>query len=367
MSRERWAAALVVALLATACGGEVDEPEPILRPVRFERVAARAQSVDRSLAAVVRAGLESRLSFRVSGSVQRLSVKVGDRVRRSATLARLDPTDFELRVEEAKAALAQAQASLRRAEADFDRVRALYENNNASKAELDASRAGAESAVALMQAVTKQLEQAKQQLGYTNLQAPSDGAIASVAVEVNENVQAGQEICLLIADRRPEVVIPVPEVMIGSIEAGQPVLVSISALPGQSFSAEVTEVGVAVTGAATTYPVRARFVDWSDSIRAGMAAEVRFTLTGEGGAGRIFVPAVAVGEDRAGRYVFVLEPAGDGTGSVERRSVEIGSSTVVGIEVIDGLAEDELLVTAGARRLSDGMRVRVLGPSESRG
>ncbi len=367
MSPSRSAGVLSLALLAAACGGPPEEPAPVLRPVRYEKVSSRALSVDRSLAAVVRAGLESRLSFRVAGSIERLSVKVGDRVRGGETLAELDPTDFELRVEEAKAALAQAQASLRRAEADFDRVRALYENNHASKAELDASRASAESAVAQVQAVTKQLEQANQQLGYTQLQAPGDGAIASVAVEANENVQAGQEICLLIAGSRPEVVIPVPEVMIGSIEAGQRVSVSIAALPGQTFGAEVTEVGVAVTGAATTYPVRARFLDWSSSIRAGMAAEVTFTLEGEEGGGRIFVPAVAVGEDRAGRYVFVLEPYGDGSGSVERRSVEIGATNVLGIEVVDGLSEGELVVTAGVRRLSDGMRVRVSGTAESDG
>lgn len=351
-------AALLGGLVA-ACGAEPEASTPTLRPVRVEEVVISEGSVDRSLAAVVQAGVESRLSFRVSGSVARLDVRVGDRVRSGQVLARLDPTDFELRVEEAKAALAQAEASLRRVEADFDRVRALYENNNASKAELDASRAAAESAVAQANAVTKQLEQAGQQLGYASLRAPADGAIASVSIEVNENVQAGQVICLLIAAGQPEVVVPVPEGMIAAVEKGQQVSVEIPALPGQTFIAEVTEVGVSLTGGAATYPVKARLVGATVGIRAGMAAEVTFKWTDGGGEVRLFVPGVAVGEDRDGRFVFVLRPGEAGVGTVERRAVRVGVASAAGVEIAAGVAAGELVVTAGVRRLSDGMRVRV--------
>ena len=360
MSTIRISSLVVLSLAWWGCGTETEEIAPVLRPVRYQQVSGGALSMERTLAGVVHAGVESRLSFRVSGSVERIPIQVGDRVRRGQTLARLDPTDYELQVEEAKAALAQAQATLRRSEADFERVRALYENNNASKAELDASRASAESAVAQVDAVTKQLEQANQQLGYTALLAPATGAIASVGVEVNENVQAGQEICLLIAGGQPEVEIPVPEVMIGAIAAGQSVSVELPALPGRTFEAEVTEVGVAVTGAATTYPVTARLLAPEASIRAGMAAEVTFNLAGEARDDRIFVPGLSVGEDREGRFVFVLTPDAEGEGTVERRSVEIGQTDDRGIEVVTGLSEDELIVTAGVRRLADGMRVRVL-------
>ena len=367
MNIQRLDRALLFALLIAGCGNEAEEVAPTLRPVRYERVSTTTSTVDRSLAGVVKAGLESRLSFRVSGSVRSIDVKVGDRVRRGQVLARLDPTDFELRVEEAKAALAQAEASLRRVEADFDRVRALYENSNASKAELDASRAGAESAVAQVQAVTKQLEQANQQLGYTVLRAPTDGAIATVPVEVNENVQAGQVICLLIAGGQPEVVVSVPEVMISAVQEGQKVSVELAALPDRTLEALVTEVGVAVTGSATAYPVTARFVEAEPGIRAGMAAEVTFRWETDGNEARIFVPAISVGEDQQGRHVYVLRPESDGEGSVERRGVRIGVANALGVEVVEGLSEDELVVTAGVRRLADGMRVLVLESSESRG
>ncbi len=73
----------------------------------------------------------------------------------------------------------------------------------------------------------------------------------------------------------------------------------------------------------------------------------------------MMVPAVAVGEDRDGRYVFVLEPGAEGEGSVTRREVTVGELTSEGLEILSGLTEGELLVTAGVRRLTDGEAVKM--------
>ena len=351
--------AAILAVSALSACAEEAVVETVLRPVRFEVVDLSGVSQTRTLAGVVRSGVESRLSFRVAGPIEWLGIAVGDSVVRGQTLARLDPIDYELRVEEARAALAQAEANRRKAVADRERVRALYENNNASKSELDAARAADESAQAQVDARTKQLEQARQQVGYTSLKAPSDGAIASVTAEVNENVNSGQEICLLISGTDAEVATAVPEVMIGAIEVGQVIEVDLDALPGDTFRAEVAEVGVAVTGAATTFVVTARFLDWDQRIRAGMAADLTFELTAGDGGSQMIVPWVAVGEDAEGRFVFVLDGEPGGEGTVHRRSVEVGRPHETGIEILGGLEEGELIVTAGVRRLTDGDRVLV--------
>ncbi len=362
---------LLILTLATGLAGCGDEPQaatPELRPVRTVFVERSGGGVTRTLAGVARAGVESRLSFRVAGTVDSVDVALGDRVRNRQILARLDPTDYELKVDEAEAGLAQAQAGLRRAEADYERVRALYENKNASKGELDAARAGAESAQAQVESSAKRLEQAGQQVGYTVLRAPSDGAIAAVSLEVNENVGAGRQVFLLTAGAEPEIEVAVPEVLIAQVEVGQPVSVRFDALPGRQLAAEITEVGVAVTGSASTFQVTAGIAEPADDVRSGMAAEVTFTFKGDRGE-RILAPGVAIGEDRDGRFVFVLERGDNGTGVVHRRAVRVGEPTegLGGIEILDGLAEGEEVVTAGVRRLSDGMAVKVLAaaPGES--
>jgi hypothetical protein len=134
--------------------------------------------------------------------------------------------------------------------------------------------------------------------------------------------------------------------------------VECDALPGETLEAFVTEVGVAASGA-TTFPVTVQLASRDDRVRPGMAAEVTFRLASSVALGnRIFVPVVAVGEDRDGRFVFLAEPQAQGRGTVRRKPVTVGDLTTDGehdlIEVLDGLAEGDIIITAGVRRLEDG-------------
>ncbi|MFQ5526339.1 MAG: efflux RND transporter periplasmic adaptor subunit [Thermoanaerobaculia bacterium] len=353
------AVALALALF-TGCQ-EPPAVETVLRPVRYERVSTTQEARLRTFAGVARAGVESNLSFRVAGPVDRVAVSVGQQVAKGQVLAQMDRTDYELKVQEAVAGLAQAEAASRNAEADYERVRGLYENNNASRRELDGARANSESSRAQVEAAQKRLEQARQQVSYCTLRAPVDGTVAAVDVEINENVQAGQKVFLLTAGTDTEVEVALPEAVISGVERGQGVEVNFDALPGRTFAAEVTEAGVAAVGTATTFPVTVRLVDSDPDIRSGMAAEVAFRFAAESSTGRLLVSPVAVGEDRDGRFVFVLETAagGDGTAVVRRRAVEVGELTGDGLEILRGLEDGELVVTAGVRRLSNGETVKV--------
>ena len=352
-------------LLAGACVVLVagcEEPPPaetVLRPVRYQKVSTSRLARLRTYAGVARAGLETQLSFRVSGTAERVPVVVGQRVRRGEMLARLDPTDYELRVQEALAGLAQAEAAARNAGSDYERVRGLYENNNASLRELDGARANYESSEAQVTAAQKRLEQARQQLSYCVLRAPVDGTVASVKVEVNENVQAGQKLFLLTGGEEIEVEVALPELLIADVELDQQVEVRFDALPERTFTARVTEAGVASVGTATTFPVTAKLEETDPGIRSGMAAEVGFRFATKEAAGRILLNALAVGEDREGRYVFLLEPQSDGEGTVRRTPVTVGELTAEGLEVTSGIEDGALVVTAGVRRLTDGERVLI--------
>jgi len=349
---------MLLAVGMMACNKEQSAPEPELRPVRYQRVSVGDIEGSRTLVGVARAGTEADLSFRVPGTVEAVDVTLGEKVRKGQVLARLDAVDYELQVQEAEAGLALAEASVRKAEADYDRTRALYENNNASRSELDASRAGAESARSQVDAATKRLELAQQQLAYTVLRAPLDGAIALRDLEVNENVEAGTEVFMLTSGSLAEVEFAVPEIMIAKLKEGMPVIVKFDAFSDLEFEADITEVGIAVTGSSAAFEAVVRLREETPNVRSGMAAEVITQPQDTTRRTGLIVPWVAVGEDRDGRFVFVVEPEESGIGIVHRRAVTLGE---VGkeIEIIEGLEEGELLVTAGTRRLIDGMRVKI--------
>lgn len=334
------------------------EVEEVIRPVRYQKVFVSGGERTRSFSGVAQASQESRLSFKVAGTVKRIAVKVGDKVQVGQLIAELDPRDYELRVEEAEAALIQAQAQQRNAEANYERMRKLYENRNASRNDLDAARAAAESATAQVKTIEKRLELSKSQLSYTRLSAPATGSIATVECEVNENVRAGETVVQLSSGASIEVKIAVPEVLIYQIREGQRVTVTFDAMPEQRFTARVTEVGVSPTGYATTFPVTVGLEQASPPVRPGMAAEVSFQFQSTQRE-RIIVPSVAVSEDRQGRFVFVVEPGEQGFGVAARRPVVIGDFTEEGIEILEGLSDGERVVTAGVSKLRDGQKVRI--------
>jgi RND family efflux transporter MFP subunit len=352
-------------LLVFSCSKSTPEPETVLRPVRAQQVFSSGGNRVRKFAGVARSGMESKISFKVGGTIERLVVDVGNRVERGQLLAELDPEDYRLQVQDGEASLVQAEAEERNASASYERVRGLYENRNASKQDLDAARATHESAAAGVESAKKRLELSRRKLSYCRLTAPLDAAVAEVPVEVNENVNAGQTIVLLTSGANIEVEVAIPGVLIARIREGDPVTVYFDALSGRVLTARVTEVGVAATGTATTFPVRVRLDAADADVRSGMAAEVGFSFASPGESERYYVPSVAVCEDREARYVFVVEPSGDyGVGVVRRKDVTIGELTDLGLEIRDGLSDGDFVITAGVSKLIDRQKVRFEGAVE---
>lgn len=350
----------VAMLLSFACGEEKASPEPVIRPVRTEAVYATGSARTRTFSGTSQAALESRLSFKVSGTIAKLAVAVGDRVGAGDVIAKIDDRDYRLQVQEAEAALNSAKAQARSAESNYGRVRALYENRNASANDLDAARAASESAGAQVRRSEKAVELSRSQLSYTSLLSPVAGSIASVMVEENENVSPGHVVVLLSSGNQLEVNVAIPEILIAQIREGDDTIVTFDALPGKTFPAAVTEVGVSSAGGGTTFPVLVSLKHTDPACRPGMAAEVEFTFGGADSRPRLIVSAFSVGEDRAGRFVFVAEPSGDGMATAQRRSVTVGELTETGIEIVEGIEDGEQIVTAGVTRIQDGQVVRLL-------
>ena len=348
--------------MLSACSGEQMETTPIVRPVQYVQVAP-GSGIDRmTYSGTTKSHIDTRISFKVGGTVVARPVSVGDKVEPGQMLARLDAQDFNVAVQDTRAGVAAAQAELRNAEANFDRVTGLYENRNASKAQLDAVRAGAESAKAQLRSASERLHGAQLQLSYTEIESPESCTVAETYVKTNENIAAGQAIVRLNCGKCAEVKAYLPETHIGLVRSAMPVQVTVDAFPDDSFSAVVSQVGVA-TGTGT-FSVTAILGGDCPAMRSGMAADLHFAFRKPQDEGRIAVPPVSVGEDRVGNYVFVLERQGD-EWIARRRSVSVGEITDRGeFFITDGLTTGEYIATAGVRRIQDGLQVRLLENSQ---
>ncbi len=347
-----------VSIAASGCAEEPVE-EVMIRPVRYTVVERSDAARERTFSGIAQAGESSRFSFQVSGRVLEVPVKVGDRVKKGQTIARMDPSDFELELQNARASATKMRALERNAGANYQRTLALYENQNASIQDLEADETEYQSARAASSSARQQVRLLQRQLEYTRLKAPATGTIASIAVEANENVASGEEVAILLVGNEIEVSVSVPASDIRDIREGDPARVRFSALGGRELDGTVREVGVSTVSGRTTFPVTVRLTEGQDIVRSGMAAAVTFSFARREDTPDYSLPITAVGEDLEGRFVFVVKRSEGNLGTVHRRPVQVGKLTSEGVEILEGVQSGELVVTAGLSYLSEGLEVRV--------
>ena len=353
---------LAFVLAITGCDSDNELTEEKLRPVRYITVSDDSAFRDRSFSGTSKSRLESRLSFKVSGTVNNVPVQNGQRLRAGDLIAEIDSASYVLQAQQAQASLVEAQANNRRASANYDRTKGLYANDNASLNDLESARAQAESAQAVVAAASKALEIARLNVSYTKLTADTDCSIASLDIEVNENVASGQQVAVVSCGDEYEVNLDLPESLIGEVDDYTPVSVVFGAIPDIVFSGEVSEVAVASGAGSAAFPVVIKISGGHPSLRSGLAADVTFQFDSAAERGGVVLPVMAVVNDPAGTFVFVAEPTDTADESVvRRRDVTLGELTQSGIEIVDGVKIGDRIITAGLSVIRDGQRVLTPG------
>ncbi len=363
-------------LLITACGGDEEvKVETRTRAIRYGEVMTDDGNTTQTYTGVATAAGETPLSFRVSGTIRTLSVKLGERVKKGQLIATLDPQDMEVQRSQSSAQYEANQAQLQSTEtqlvaarAAYDRTTKLYESNSVSLSEFEQARSQFQNAQAQVEASRSQLNAsgaqvraARNQVGYTRLTAPFDGVITTRSAEANEYAGSGKAIVTLSTEKEPEVEVNLPESRIGVVTPDMDVTITFPSLGNKEFPGRVTEVAYA-SGDAPSYPVVISILEGTQSIRPGMAASVRFSFhDGTGSGDLLLTPIESVTEGPSEKYVFLLTPS-DSTDNyvAHKRPVTIGQLHQNGFEVTSGLEVGDKVATAGLKQLLDGMEVRLL-------
>jgi RND family efflux transporter MFP subunit len=359
------AKSMVLMMIAGLVGCNDPEPETLetqtIRPVRTITISPPSQTRERRFSGAAKAAKETQLSFRVSGKISELPARVGLNVKAGDLIAKLDPGDYQLQVEQTKAELARVEAGLKQAQSAYERTRKLYEVNNATKSDLDNALAEFSSARAMKDATARSLQLAHKQLDYTLLYAPVDGAVSAVPVEAFQTVQAGMTIAVLSSDEDIQMEIGVPDQMINLVRMGNPAVVSFEALPGQRFNARVSEIGVGLSASAT-YPVKLQLENPSPDIRPGMVGTASFHFEFSPEQQAVLVPPESVVGAPDGRhFVWVVDTD---TMIVQRVPVTVGALTSDGLRIMSGLNPGDHLVIRGVHRVEEGTKVRLLNDPE---
>jgi len=350
------AGVLLVAVVLSSCGNSEETPSPA-RPVLVARagaVSGHGQDNLTAYAGEIRAREETALSFRVGGKLVRRLVDVGDRVRSGDVLAEIDPGDLRLQVEALQAQSSAAEAQLARVRADHARIASLAKDQLVSRSALDQQTATLRAAEGDVRAARAQLDLARNQVGYSQLRAPRDGAIASRQAEAGQVVAAGQAVFGLAADGGREVAFALPESNIRDFQVGQPVLIELWSAAGVRIPGRIREIAPAADPQARTYAARAT-LDGADGQRIdlGQSARVYIPAGGEAGAMRLPLSALHRG-DGDKTIVWVVDPK---AGKVRRVPVKTGPYAADGAAVLSGLKPADWVVMAGGHLLHEGQDV----------
>lgn len=361
---------LFLALIAVSgCKDEIPQKE-IIRPVRAMQISDPAEFTKRWFPGQAKAIQEVDLSFRVTGPLIALPVNVGDTVRKSQELARIDPRDYKVNLRNAQGQLERAKATLKQAEADYERVLRIQKQDAGavSQALVDSNRQKAESTRAEIRSLQAAVDSARDRLGYTYLKAPFDGIVTSTYVENYEDVKAKQPIVRLIDHSEIEMIVNISEVLISHADylksAGKVLRVRFDPFPDREIEAQIKEIGKEASKTTRTYPVTL-VMDQPEDIKIlpGMAGNAASTVSPPGMQGQspIVIPETAVFSLSGNKtYVWIID---ENSKKVSKREVKTGDLLDSGIMVREGIQPGEWIATAGVHYLKEGQEVRILSAS----
>ncbi|MGB7841530.1 MAG: efflux RND transporter periplasmic adaptor subunit [Salinimicrobium sp.] len=336
--------------------------------------------------------VEVKLSSEVSGEIIELPIVEGQQVEKGELLVRVNPEIYQSSLERSRAGLqniraglAQTEASLKEAQSNYDRNKRLFEKGIISKAEWDrivsafeVAQANRQSAFYNVKSAEASVNEARENLGRTNIYAPMSGTISSLSAELGERVvgtqqMAGTEI-LRVADLGDmEVEVDVNENDIVKVAIGDSTVVEVDAYLKQEFKGVVTEISNSANSGltadqVTNFKVKVRILEESydhllegkpenySPFRPGMTATVDIITNKKEDVVAVPISAIVVTADTAvtkkkdmdksqlsdEKFETVFVKEGD---EAKRRVVKTGIQDDARIEVTTGLEVGEEVIT----------------------
>jgi RND family efflux transporter MFP subunit len=359
--------AVGMAMIGAGCSKEPEQKE-IIRPLFVAEVTTDADHSGRSFPGRARAHQEVDLSFRVNGPLIELPNDiVGKSFRQGEVIARLDPRDYEVNVEDVLGKLERSRSRVKRAQGEYQRELVIFKEDPGatSKTSVDRKRDQQDSAAGEVRSLEASLDAAKDNLEYTSLAAPFDGRITARYVDNFQDVRAKQAVVRLLDASRIQIVVDIPETLISQLPQVNEFWVVFDAFPDRKITAELFEFGTEASLTTRTFPVTL-IMDQPDDIKilAGMAGRAYGRPgSAQAGSDELVVPASAVftPDNSTESKIWVVNRD---TGIVSLRAITTGGFNNNGIVVTGGVEAGEWVATAGVHSLKEGQQVRILESGE---
>ena len=371
-SRLRWVLLLIVA--AMAAGWLLLKPTKVAVPVATPRAAPVAATVleflprevlttepvelhqTLALSGSLRAVQQAIVKARLAADVREVVVREGEAVKAGQVLVRMDATEYQARVEQARGNLNATLAQRDIANKTRDNNRALLEKGFISRNAFDNAASQLAVAEANVEAARGALDQVKKLLNDTVIRAPITGLIASRSVQPGEKVSPDNRLLEIVNLDLMEMEASVPTNDIARVVVGQQVRLRIEGLP-DAFSGRVTRINPATQPGSRSILVYVQIANPQHILRVGMFAEAQLSLLIKTNV--LALPQSAIHKDSNGATVYVID-----NGKLLKAPVTLGIEGRSGetplVEISGGLAFGAQVVRSDMGNLLQGTAVRVV-------
>ncbi len=343
----------ILLIFFAGCGSEEAPKKEIIRPVKAMMVGSIADLAERGYPATTKASQETEVSFRVGGPLTKVNVVEGAVVKKGEIIAEIDPRDYKLEEQSARARYQQTKA-------EAERYKRLWEKGSVAKNDYDRKQA------AYLQAKAA-WEDAVNNLKDTKLRAPFTGVYGAKLVDVGQEVKAKEPITTISNLSVIEVATTIPEQLAVQFRNFESFEVVFETYPDIVFQATLKEMGKVPT--AEGFPLRLYLNHKNDpkdpnqpKITAGMSCRVTIKLKQvDANNDEIVVPLAAVFESGDENHPSVWVLVGKDTLTVKKQAVKLnGFAGKDLVKIESGLEAGQQIVVAGAKRLVEGQKVKIL-------
>ena len=359
--------AALLALSATpsalhAQSGDAPPPAVVVAPAVQKPVSASAQFIGQA-----EAYHSVDLRARVTGFLTDRSFTEGGLVSEGDVLYVIDPAEYEAARDAAQARVQNVEATIEEAEAQLERYEKLATSGTASEAALDEARATAGRARADLAAANAELDQAKLNLGYTQIDTPISGRIGQSSIDTGNlvgpdsgvlaSVVAVDPIYVTFSVTERDYLTYVDAINSGEVDDVRP---QITLVNGQQYpqDGEIDFIGTTVSAETGTIPVRATFPNPDGILLPGQFMNV--TLMAGTPSEEIVVPQAALQQNQSGYFVLIV----DANDTVEQRPVTIGQRLRTETVIQSGLEVGEQVIVEGVQKVRPGVTVTAV-PAET--
>lgn len=331
-------------IVMQACGNSneksKDETEEIvLIPVEAGQVNRGDISAYYANTATLEAEQEATVVSKVRGIIKELYVEEGDKVQAGQIIAKIDDEQYQLEVNNTKATLNRLESNLNRNKELFDRNLVSAETFQNAQYEYESQKAT--------------YELAQLNLENSSVRSPINGTISERFVKKGNMIGTDEQLYRVTDFRRLKAVLYVPEHEMSKIRKGQRAELRADALPNELFVGYVERISPVVDTQSGTFKATVYIDETRDLLSPGMFSRVKIVYdTRENSR---LIPRSAIISEDLNQSVFVVQDS-----LVFKRSIKTGYTNGQSVEVIDGLEDNEVVVTIGQGSLQDSTKVNII-------